>query len=776
MTLTMTLSATRLQDPLEAWCERLGRDHRVPDTQIDHRLDGIAVFRDEGHRLPFALILPFVADGVHDAVSQARAGAFPIVACGAVDEAAVYAVGSLDGLPTPIGAFPTWMPLHPRAELVPRSTVLLPFHSEHGLRVAFETCHDAIYNAMANDPAATFDLVLLTLAAKVLDEHGPFDGRYEFGTVRVETADERSERFHRLLTRAHEWLDGHRASTGAVPAVSAALASRLLEVFQDFSLTLTADSASGTDVLGTAYEAIVGSTFRGELGSYFTPRTIADFMARMLDANVVRILDPACGSAGLLLAVHRSREGDRGKLAYYGNDLNPRMVRAAKVNFLLHGLDPENVLAGNGLELDRILGETSGTESGDGLWWNAVPEGPFDAVVANPPFAGHETSAALLARVETAAKVGGGFRSLNRALPFMETIVASLREGGMAALVLPTSILNAEEETFVRLRQLLMDRAEIVAIIGLPEKAFVHTDCGVHGVLLFLRRTGVPRTEYDIFVDWARHVGYDRLGRPRRENDFPAILDRFRSDDWPDANCFPVQALRDAGRWDPAWLHVSRSLPQNDLLSGELVALMEILEIRDARFSRREIEDDQTYRFFEVADTDIHAGTIRAVQEATGFELRKKGRIKNRVLAGDVLLPNHRDSLIAKSAPTGRSAVLVDEAHDGMLTTDRFLVLRPKIEPEVLLAILNSAGVRRQIVAQCRGAASLDIRERTLGSVLVPRALLHDNSRAQVAAVANRLTELRSELAAETRRLSGLVEAPFGANGSDYRPPGWSQL
>lgn len=777
--MTLRTAATPAQlthDPIDEWFERLARDHRIPPTQMDRRLDGIAVFRDDAHRQSLALVLPFGADNLDTSVTMARQGGFPLVACGVWQRHHAYAVGSLKGRPTLIPALPTWMPSHPRTDLVARTTTLLPFHSEHDLRVAFQSCHDAVYKAMANDPAATFDLVLLTLAAKILDERGPSDGRYEFGTVHVETADQRSERLHRLLARAHEWLDGHRAIAGAVPTVNSALASRLFEVFQDYSLTLTADSASGTDVLGTAYEAIVGSTFRGELGSYFTPRTIADFMARMVDEDVTRVLDPACGSAGLLLALHRSREDNRGKVAYYGNDLNPRMVRAAKVNFLLHGLDPENVLAGNGLELDRVLRETCGTEVGSGHWWNALSDGPFDAVVANPPFAGHETCEDLLARVETATNGGGAMRSLNRTIPFIETIVAALRDGGMAALVLPTSILNAEEESFLRLRALLVERTEILAIIGLPEKAFVHTDCGVHGVLLFVRRAREPRLEYDVFVDWARHLGYDRLGRPRRENDFPAILERFRSRAWPDANRFPVQTLRDAGRWDPAWLHVSRSLPQNDASSDKFVALAEILEVREARFSRREIEDDKMYRFFEVADTDIHAGSIRTVQDATGFELRKKGRIKNRVLAGDVLLPNHRDSLIAKGAPTGRSAVLVDDAHDGVLTTDRFLVLRPKIEPEVLMTLLNSAGVRRQIVAQCRGAASLDIRERTLGAVLVPKALLEDSARERVSARARRIATLRDQLAEESQALSDVVEGPFGANGSDYRPAGWRQL
>jgi len=653
--------------------------------------------------------------------------------------------------------------------------MLLPFRADDDLRSAFQTCHDAVYKALANDPAATFDLVLLTLAAKILDERDSSKQHYQFATVHVEDAAARSNRFNRLLDEAHEWLDGYQASTGAVPSVSPSLAWTLLRIFQDYSLTLTADSAGGTDVVGTAYEAIVGSTFRGELGSYFTPKTIADFIAQMVGSDAQKVLDPACGSAGLLLALHRSQIDGRGRVSYFGNDLNPRMVRAAKVNFLLHGLDPGQVLQGNGLELDRILRDTLGVETGSGAWWDAVPDGPFDAVVANPPFAGHEADSELLERIAVARKSNGDLRSLNRTLPFIEAIIAALRDGGTAALVLPTSILNAEEDTFVRLRELLLERTEIVAIIGMPENAFVHTDCGIHGLLLFLRRAHRPRREYDVFVDWASHLGYDRLGRYRRENDFPDIINRYRSDRWLEANSYPISWLRDAGRWDPAWLKVSRSLPRPGSSEADFVQLTSLLEVRPARFSRRGLDEDALYRFFEVADTDLISGEILRVHETTGFELRKKGRIKNRVQAGDLLLPNHRDSLIAKGAPTGRSAVIVSAEFDGVLTTDRFLILRPLIDPVLLQALLNSAGARRQIVSQCRGAASLDIRERILQQVLIPRAAVEGSAGSEIITQARHLVTLRLGLLKTSEQLSNLVEATFGGNMTDFRPSGRRQ-
>ena len=53
------------------------------------------------------------------------------------------------------------------------------------------------------------------------------------------------------------------------------------------------------DVKGIAFEQFLGTTFRGELGQYFTPRTIVDFMTHILDPKENEtVCDPTCGSGG----------------------------------------------------------------------------------------------------------------------------------------------------------------------------------------------------------------------------------------------------------------------------------------------------------------------------------------------------------------------------------------------------------------------------------------------------------------------------------------------
>lgn len=67
------------------------------------------------------------------------------------------------------------------------------------------------------------------------------------------------------------------------------------------------------DVKGIAFEQFLGTTFRGELGQYFTPRTIVDFMTHILDPKENEtVCDPTCGSGGFLIkAFEYMREKSR---------------------------------------------------------------------------------------------------------------------------------------------------------------------------------------------------------------------------------------------------------------------------------------------------------------------------------------------------------------------------------------------------------------------------------------------------------------------------------
>lgn len=72
---------------------------------------------------------------------------------------------------------------------------------------------------------------------------------------------------------------------------------RIVKELERFDLSKTGD-----DIKGLAFEKFLGNTFRGELGQFFTPRPVVDFMVSMLDPKEGKILcDPAAGSGGFLI-------------------------------------------------------------------------------------------------------------------------------------------------------------------------------------------------------------------------------------------------------------------------------------------------------------------------------------------------------------------------------------------------------------------------------------------------------------------------------------------
>jgi type I restriction enzyme M protein len=197
----------------------------------------------------------------------------------------------------------------------------------------------------------------------------------------------------------------------------------IVEELEAFNLSDTSD-----DVKGIAFEQFLGKTFRGELGQFFTPRTIVEFMIDILDPQEGEtVCDPCCGSGGFLITAFeyirnkidetikneikeikykffnsefdklslkkqqevdikvrllidrlneefeiknkKSRYYDLSHNCIFGTDANPRMARTAKMNMIMHG-------DGHG-----------GVHHNDGLLnVNGIFENRFDVILTNPPF------------------------------------------------------------------------------------------------------------------------------------------------------------------------------------------------------------------------------------------------------------------------------------------------------------------------------------------------------------------------------------------------------
>jgi hypothetical protein len=80
---------------------------------------------------------------------------------------------------------------------------------------------------------------------------------------------------------------------------------RIVKELERFDLSKTGD-----DIKGLAFEQFLGNTFRGELGQFFTPRPLVDFMVNLLDPQEGELIcDPAAGSDGFFQIVLAERLG-----------------------------------------------------------------------------------------------------------------------------------------------------------------------------------------------------------------------------------------------------------------------------------------------------------------------------------------------------------------------------------------------------------------------------------------------------------------------------------
>ncbi|MBS3905535.1 MAG: N-6 DNA methylase [Syntrophaceae bacterium] len=282
-------------------------------------------------------------------------------------------------------------------------------------------CHNVIRNREKLDPAAAFDEIAKILFVKVYVERELRAKRSRKNLFSVEYLDDQLGKhpLNTLFGQTKEaYADDKIFESDEEIRLKPATGREIVKLLERYNLSETSE-----DIKGIAFERFLGRTFRGEIGQFFTPRTIVEFMIRMvepLEGDV--ICDPASGSGGFLIrffeivrqqiladADHQYQEfkikveGDKKlspdkkatmlrekfdaiqstldhdkpgsrlwKLAnrfIYGTDANDRMARTSKMNMIMHG-------DGHG-----------GVHHHDGfLNVNGIFEGRFDIVLTNPPF------------------------------------------------------------------------------------------------------------------------------------------------------------------------------------------------------------------------------------------------------------------------------------------------------------------------------------------------------------------------------------------------------
>jgi type I restriction enzyme M protein len=275
------------------------------------------------------------------------------------------------------------------------------------------------------------------------------------------------------------------------------------------------------DTKGDLYEYMLGKiASAGQNGQFRTPRHIIGMMVEMMAPTSKDVIcDPACGTAGFLIAASEyliKHHGDsiykdaksRKKFnegTFHGYDFDPTMLRIGSMNMLLHGVENPDIRYRDSLaESDESDAEK------------------YSLILANPPFAGsldYESTAKDLQQIVKTKKTE---------LLFMALFLRLLQTGGRAAVIVPDGVLFGSSNAHKTLRQTLVEDQKLDAVISLPSGVF-KPYAGVSTAILFFTKTNSGGTDHVWFYDMAAD-GYsldDKRTPQPDKTDVPDILKRW---------------------------------------------------------------------------------------------------------------------------------------------------------------------------------------------------------------------------------------------------------
>ena len=424
------------------------------------------------------------------------------------------------------------------------------------LLFAFRRCHNYIAAHEGKQKTEAFWELLKLIFTKIEDERSPKLNFFATPSERssstvASTAKKRIQGLfeQRVVKKYPTIFDVKDAYIDLKPEVVAYVVTEL----QGYSLL-----RSPVDVKGVAYEEIVGSNLRGDRGEFFTPRNACRMAVFMLDPRPdERILDPSCGTGGFRITgmnqaleyiekaerdqwedpaqgteyeqaeLYRRRD-EYFRQCVFGIDLNPALVRAAKMNMVMNNDGSGGLFQANTLENPHRWA-TKLRE--------AVQLGSIDVIVSNPPFGAKIPidDEEILSQYDLAAvwdqdENGDwtirldkhGNRVLQKSQPpeilFIERALQLLKPGaGRMAMVIPNGILNNPGNAYIR--SWILKKAQVLAVVDMQRDLFQpNNDTQTSMVLMRRLSTEEESTaeaeglDYPIFMAVAETIGHDKRG------------------------------------------------------------------------------------------------------------------------------------------------------------------------------------------------------------------------------------------------------------------------
>lgn len=387
----------------------------------------------------------------------------------------------------------------------------------------FKSAHDALWGGGALAPTTAFDELDKLIFCKIWDErwrdndpkskgqpfnfqiiHYPEDQQNNKAKVelekRIRDLYEHGRKKDPEVFKDDIKLDKHKIYT-------------VVQYLQDINLSKT-----DLDAKGLAFQSFMGEFFRGDFGQFFTPKPIVEFIVTAIGVNKDwKILDTSCGSGGFLLHALKAVRDDANEIFsdeigsaswrdywhvfaekhLFGIEINEQISRVAKMNMIIHDDGHTNIITNDGLKNNRTLEIENRNLN--------FQDGTFDLIMTNPPFGStikadevgyykeYELFEKNLGFTEIKDRIADDNNknkwrtSQNTEVLFLERCYKYLNEeNGYLAIVVPDGILTNSTSQYVR--DWLIEKFRILAVVSLPQHTFAHVKAGVKSSILFLKK------------------------------------------------------------------------------------------------------------------------------------------------------------------------------------------------------------------------------------------------------------------------------------------------
>jgi len=475
------------------------------------------------------------------------------------------------------------------------------------------------------------------------------------------------------------------------------------------------------DPFGDLYEVFAGPTIKGKEGQFFTPQNAVGLLISLVDLQPdERVIDPACGAGSFLSAAakHMMKLG---------------MPREEIVNHVF-GIDKDSYLARLATcRLAPLMKTQPNVYCGDSLAWTTetneelpLEMGNFDVVLANPPFG----SKIISASVDVLKGFDLGYKwkfdsksqryikteTLPKNVPpqvlFIERCLSLVRPGGRIGIVIPESLVSGK--SYRHVVQYIRERAEIKAVVGMPESLFKTSGKGgthTKTCLVFLEKAESSKNGQSksvVFMAEAKWCGHDSRGRLIEYDDLPEIRKNYslhtkgrrlepshlgyaiRQTDLVDNILAPRYYDLEVAAELSALAKTHHLMKVSDLVSSGLLQITTGHEVGKLAYGTGPIPFVRTS---DISNWEIKIDPKHRVSEEIFLGLKQKQDVR----PGDILMVKDGTYLIGTCAfVTKYDTKIVFQSHLYKLR----ITNHDRLSPYLLIAVLGSSLVRRQIQAK----------------------------------------------------------------------------